>query len=475
MNSTMGEPMPGYATTDPTTCTRILEFRLHSDGEVDSRVRKAQAAYRRSTESDVTERAASLIRTARLYRKNAERLAALSVLEIGKPVSQAMAEVELAASIYEYYGTAGPAMLADEPVTAEEGRAIIRTAPIGVVLGVMPWNLPYYQAARFVAPNLLLGNSVLLKHAECCPQQALEIAILLRDAGLPSGRFTNLFLSHRQVADLVADPLVRGVSLTGSERAGVAIGELAGKHVKKAVLELGGSDPFIVLPSADLTLAVDVGTAGRFGNAGQTCTSAKRIIVHEDIWDEFLLSFVDKAASWTTGDPADPRTRLGPMASRSARNALEDQVGDAIGKGATVHLGGVVPDGPGSFYPATVMSDVTAGMRAYREELFGPVAVLYRARSTEHAIEIANDTPYGLGGAVFTTDEHEAAFVADKLDVGMVGINKMIKSAPALPFGGVKNSGIGRELGRFGVDEFSNKKLIHNASHATDRIGSAHT
>jgi len=259
---------------------------------------------------------------------------------------------------------------------------------------------------------------------------------------------------------MIAGPIIQGVSLTGSERAGIAVGELAGRHLKKCVLELGGSDPLIVLGDADIPKAVRAAAAGRFGNAGQACTSSKRIIVETAVWDEFLDGFVEAARSWRRGDPTSDETRLGPMASRAARDDLAAQVDDAIAKGATVHLGGEVPAGSAAFYPATVLTDVTPQMRAYDEELFGPVAVLHRVSSPDEAIQVANDTPFGLGAAVFTENQELALDVAARLDVGMVGINGTVKSAPDLPFGGVKRSGIGRELGRFGLDEFANKKLI---------------
>jgi acyl-CoA reductase-like NAD-dependent aldehyde dehydrogenase len=382
-------------------------------------------------------------------------------LEMGKPVTQAKGEIELSASIFEYYATKGPDLLADEVLDiAGSGKAIVRTAPIGALLGIMPWNFPYYQAARFVAPNLLLGNTILLKHAANCPQQALRLAEILDLAGAPAGVYQNVFATTDQVATMIASPLLQGVSLTGSERAGSAVGELAGRHMKKAVLELGGSDPFIVLPGADVDNATTAAVAGRFGNAGQVCTSSKRMIVESSVFDEFLHGFVAKAGQWQIGDPTREDTKLGPMASLAARTDLIDQVEDAVAKGAKVHLGGQVPDGPGAFYPATVLTGVTPEMRAYREELFGPVAVLYQVNSVDDAIAMANDSPYGLGSAVFTGDLDQADVVADRLDVGMVGVNTTVKSAPDLPFGGVKNSGIGRELGRFGLDEFANKKLV---------------
>jgi succinate-semialdehyde dehydrogenase/glutarate-semialdehyde dehydrogenase len=453
--------MGKYATINPATGEVVRRFDTMSDADADRALTRAHQAYLDWRNIELKERAAVLGRVADLFRQNAADLAELTTLEMGKPITQAKGEVELSAAIFEYYATKGPGLLADEVLDiAGSGRAIVRTAPIGALLGIMPWNFPYYQAARFIAPNLLLGNTILLKHAAICPQQALRLAELLDSAGAPEGVYQNVFATTDQVATMIASPLLQGVSLTGSERAGSAVGELAGRHFKKAVLELGGSDPFIVLPGADIGNAVSAAVAGRFGNAGQVCTSSKRMIVESSVFDEFLHGFVAKAGEWRIGDPTSADTRLGPMASLAARADLVDQVHDAVAKGAKVHLGGEVPDGPGAFYPATVLTGVTPQMRAFHEELFGPVAIVYQVDSVDEAITLANDSPYGLGSAVFTGDLDQADDVANRLDVGMVGLNTTVKSAPDLPFGGVKNSGIGRELGRFGLDEFANKKLV---------------
>ena len=455
--------MTKYATVDPTTGKVLREFSTLSDVEAEQALTRSHDAYRAWHRNETADRASVLARVADLHRRHADELAELMSLEMGKPITQARGEVELSASIYEYYATSGPGLLADEVLDiGGSGRAVVRTAPIGPLLGIMPWNFPLYQAARFVAPNLLLGNTILLKHAGSCPQQALRLGELIDAAGAPGGVYQNVFATTDQVAAMIADPRLQGVSLTGSERAGSAVGATAGRHLKKCVLELGGSDPFIVLPGADLETAVQAAAQGRFWNAGQACTSSKRLIVEASIWDRFLEAFLLKAADFRFGDPMSEETLLGPMASVSARAELAAQVDDAVTKGAVVHLGGEIPDGEGAYYPATVLSGVTPGMRAYYEELFGPVAVLHKVESLDEAVELANDSPYGLGGAVFARDE-EAAAVADRLEAGMVGINTTIRSAPDLPFGGVKNSGIGRELGRFGLDEFSNKKLLRFA------------
>ena len=455
--------MTKYATVDPSTGKVLREFSTLSDVEAEQALTRSHDAYRAWHRAETADRASVLARVADLHRRHADELAELMSLEMGKPITQARGEVELSASIYEYYATSGPGLLADEVLDiGGSGRAVVRTAPIGPLLGIMPWNFPLYQAARFVAPNLLLGNTILLKHAGSCPQQALRLGELIDAAGAPGGVYQNVFATTDQVAAMIADPRLQGVSLTGSERAGSAVGATAGRHLKKCVLELGGSDPFIVLPGADVEAAVQAAAQGRFWNAGQACTSSKRLIVEASVWDRFLEAFLLKAADFRSGDPMSEETLLGPMASVSARAELAAQVDDAVTKGALVHLGGEIPDGEGAYYPATVLSGVTPGMRAYYEELFGPVAVLHKVESLDEAVELANDSPYGLGGAVFARDE-EAAAVADRLEAGMVGINTTIRSAPDLPFGGVKNSGIGRELGRFGLDEFSNKKLLRFA------------
>ncbi|MFC4003858.1 NAD-dependent succinate-semialdehyde dehydrogenase [Prauserella oleivorans] len=453
--------MTQYATVDPTNGRLVREFATISDTEVARALDSAQAAFLTWRETDVEHRAATLTRVAELHREHAQEMAELMTLEMGKPISEARREVELSASIYDYYAIEGVDLLADEELKVNgPGRAFIRQAPIGALLGIMPWNFPYYQVARFVAPNLLLGNTVLLKHASSCPQQALRIEELLREAGTPDGVYQNVFASSAQVADMIAHPAIQGVSLTGSERAGSAVGAVAGQHLKKCVLELGGSDPLIVLPGVDIEHAVSAAVAGRFFNGGQACTSSKRIIVDTQVWDKFVAAFVEMVGELTMGDPREECTQLGPMASTAARADLAAQVDDALAKGATAHVGAVVPEGDGAYYPATVLSGVTPQMRAWHEELFGPVAVLYQVGSVDEAVALANDSPYGLGGAVFGPDPDEAARVADRLDVGMVGVNQVIRSAPELPFGGVKNSGTGRELGRLGLEEFANKKLI---------------
>ncbi|MFJ9562724.1 NAD-dependent succinate-semialdehyde dehydrogenase [Streptomyces fuscichromogenes] len=453
--------MPTYQTISPLNGEVLAEYTMMTDAEVAGALTRAADAYRDWARTTVEDRIAVLARIAELHRERGAELAEAMATEMGKPLAQAQGEVNLSASIYEYYATAGTRLLADEVIEiGAGGRALVRTASTGPVLGIMPWNFPLYQVARFVAPNLLLGNTVLLKHARSCTRTALLIDAVIADANAPKGVYENLIVSSSQIGALIADVRLQGVSLTGSEEAGRIVAEQAGRHLKKCVLELGGSDPFIVLPDADLDLALDLAVTGRFSNAGQSCTSSKRLIVHSDVYDRFLEGFVARAEQWNTGDPLTPETRIGPMASESGRQEIAEQVEDAVAKGAELHLGGTVPDGPGAFYPATVITGVTPDMRAHSEELFGPVAVLYKVGSVEEAVELANDSRFGLGSAVFTRDEDLAAEIAERLEVGMVGLNTLIRSQPDLPFGGVKASGIGRELGRLGLDEFANKKTI---------------
>jgi succinate-semialdehyde dehydrogenase/glutarate-semialdehyde dehydrogenase len=325
----------------------------------------------------------------------------------------------------------------------------------------MPWNYPYYQVARFAGPNLVAGNTIILKHAPQCPESALAIEAIYHDAGVPADAYINVFATNEQVADMIADPRVRGVSVTGSERAGTAVAALAGQHLKKVVLELGGSDPFIVLDAPDVGKVAKDGVFARMENAGQACNAAKRFIVADALYDEFVDSFTAEMAALTTGDPTDPGTSYGPLVSEQAVEGLVAQIDDAVAKGATVRTGGKRLDRPGAFLEATVLTDVTPDMRAFREELFGPVAVIYRVSDVDEAVRLANDTPFGLGAAIYTQDEALALDVANRIDTGMVWINEPEGGGADLPFGGTKRSGVGRELGPMGIDEFLNKKLIH--------------
>jgi succinate-semialdehyde dehydrogenase/glutarate-semialdehyde dehydrogenase len=403
-----------------------------------------------------------LLHVAQLYEDRATELASLITREMGKTTAEALGEIEFTASIYRYYADEGPELLADKPLpSTSPGHAWVRTAPIGPLLGIMPWNYPYYQVARFSAPNLMIGNTIVLKHAPQCPESALAMEQIFRDAGVVADAYINVFASNEQVATLIADPRICGVSVTGSERAGTAVAALAGQYLKKVVLELGGSDPFIVLDTDDVAAVAQSAVAARMENAGQACNASKRMIVMDSVYDDFIEAFTAAMAEQVTGDPTDPKTTFGPLSSEQAAQHLIGQIDDAVSKGAKVHLGGARLDRPGAFVEATVLSGVTPEMRAYREELFGPAAVVYRVGSVDEAVDLANDSPYGLGGAIFAKDEALALEVADQLDTGMVWINEAEGGGPELPFGGTKRSGVGRELGPAGLAEFVNQKLIH--------------
>ena len=453
--------MTAYKTVNPATGETLKEFPLATAAEVEHALADSKAAFGGWQSAPVEARAKVIARVAELYRERRDELARLIATEMGKPLAQSRGEVSLVADIYAYYADEGPSFLKDEILEVKGGgEAIVRSAPVGPLLGIMPWNYPYYQVARFAAPNLVLGNTILLKHAGSCPQSALAIEQIFKDAGLPEGAYINLFLSNDQVAEVIADDRVQGVSLTGSERAGSAVAEVAGRNLKKYVLELGGSDPFIVLDSEDLDATVKAAVSGRMGNAGQACTASKRFIILEDLYEAFVEKFTARMSAIKPGDPLLADTRFGPLSSQSAADGLIEQIQDAVDKGATLRTGGHHVEGPGAYVEPTVLTDVTPGMRAFSEELFGPAAVIYKVASVEEAIELANGSPYGLGGAVFSADAEKAKDVADQLDTGMVFINSVAETQADLPFGGVKRSGVGRELARFGMNEFVNKKLI---------------
>jgi succinate-semialdehyde dehydrogenase/glutarate-semialdehyde dehydrogenase len=380
---------------------------------------------------------------------------------MGKRRDEATGELKLCATILRYYAEKGPGFLEPRPIDVMgRGEAVVETEPVGVLLAIEPWNYPFYQVIRVAAPNLTLGNTILLKHAETVPQCALAIERLFIDAGAPEGVFTNVFLRIPDVEQVIAHRFVQGVTLTGSERAGASVAEIAGRHLKKSVLELGGSDPFIVLDAENLAVTVKAATTGRMQNTGQACTAAKRLIVTEDLYDDFVAGLQQSFATFTPGDPADPSTTLAPLSSERAAQDLHAQIQDAIDKGATVVAGGRRPDLPGAFVEATVLTDVTPEMRAYREELFGPAAVVYKVRDEEEAIRLANDSDFGLGAVVFSSDLDRARSVAERLEAGMVWINQITGSSPELPFGGVKRSGYGRELSELGMFEFANRRLV---------------
>jgi len=444
-----------YAVVDPSTGDVVKEYPTATDEQMEQALASASRAYREwSKNSSVDERAALIRRVAQLHTERKDELAAIIQREMGKPLDQSVGEVEFSAAIYEFYADNAAKFLADEPIELldGEGSALIRRSAVGVLLGIMPWNYPYYQVARFAGPNLVLGNTIVLKHAPQCPESAAAIAQIFLDAGYPEGAYVNVYATNEQIADAIADPRVQGVSLTGSERAGAAVAEIAGRNLKKVVLELGGSDPFIVLSSDDMDATVEAAVAGRFENTGQACNAAKRFIVAGDIYDEFLDKFTKKVLAAADG--------LAPLSSVAAAQRLGEQVDRAVADGATLVAEG---ERKGAFFPPGVLTNVSPDSASYTEELFGPVATVYKVSSEDAAVELANDTPFGLGSYVFTTDAEQAARVADKIDAGMVFVNAVGAEGVELPFGGIKRSGFGRELGRFGIDEFVNKKLIRIA------------
>ena len=449
-----------YAVTDPTTGEVVQEYPTATDAEVEAALTSATTAskgWARTT--TVAERAALVRRVAELHSERKDELAAIIVREMGKPLADAVGEVEFSAAIYEYYADNAEKMLADEPVELldGDGTAVIRRSPYGVLLGIMPWNFPYYQVARFAGPNLCIGNTIILKHAPQCPESAAAIQAIYDEAGFPPGAYVNVYATNEQVATVIADPRVAGVSLTGSERAGAAVAEIAGRNLKKVVLELGGSDPFLVLATDDLDAVVEQAVGGRLENSGQACNAAKRFIVVDELYQPFVEKFTAALTQVEPGDPSSSDTTVGPLSSTAAADRLEAQVKQAIDGGATLAAGG---GREGNYFKTAVITDIAKDNPAYTEEFFGPVAQVYKVGSEAEAIELANDTPFGLGSYVFTSDKEQALRVADAIEAGMVFINAVGAEGVELPFGGVKASGFGRELGRFGMDEFVNKKLI---------------
>ncbi|MHC9294625.1 NAD-dependent succinate-semialdehyde dehydrogenase [Mycobacterium sp. LTG2003] len=448
--------MSEYAVTNPATAEVVATYPTATDAEIQAAIEAAAKTGRTwARTSTVAERAAMLGKVADLHEQRREQLADVIVREMGKPRDQSLGEVDFCAAIYRYYADNAEKFLADEEIKLldGEGTAVVKRGPIGVLLGIMPWNYPYYQVARFAGPNLVVGNTILLKHAPQCPESAELLQLLFLEAGFPQGAYIDIRATNEQVADIIADPRVAAVSLTGSERAGAAVAEIAGRNLKKCVLELGGSDPFIVLSTDDLDATVESAVEARLENTGQACNAAKRFIVAENLYDDFLTKFTDKLLAAADG--------IAPLSSEQAAERLEQQVKTAVDQGAQLTSSG---ERRGAFYPPAVLTGVTEDNDAYRQELFGPVAMVYKAGSEDEAVAIANDTPFGLGSYVFTTDKDQAQRVAEKIDAGMVFVNAVGAEGAELPFGGVKRSGFGRELGRFGIEEFVNKKLIRTVS-----------
>ncbi|TDE18120.1 NAD-dependent succinate-semialdehyde dehydrogenase [Dyadobacter psychrotolerans] len=447
-------------TVDANTNQLLKSFEEMSVSQVDEAISNATSAFTEWKKTSYEKRADLLHKVATLMRDQKQYLAGLITMEMGKLIAQAEGEITLSADILDYYADHGAKFLADKPLAPEYGKAFIRYSPIGVLLGVEPWNFPFYQVARFAAPNIMVGNTVLVKHASIVPQCAIAIEDLFKEAGAPKGIYTNLLISGKRASGLVSDTRIKGVSLTGSEAAGASVASEAGKNLKKSVLELGGSDAFIILEDADMDKAVEWAVVGRINNNGECCVASKRFIAIESIADEFITKFKDKMAALVMGDPMDAATQLGPLSSEEAAVDLADQVQRSVDAGATVLLGGKRPDRPGAFMEPTILTDLHPGIPAYYEELFGPVASFYRVKDDQAAIDLANDSPFGLGGSIFTQDIERGKLLADKIDTGMVFINHPTWTQADLPFGGTKGSGYGRELSELGIDEFVNKKLI---------------
>jgi succinate-semialdehyde dehydrogenase / glutarate-semialdehyde dehydrogenase len=455
--------MSTYAVVNPATGETIKEYPEISDEELRAAIDRCDRASRTFPGStSVAERAALVRRVGELHSERRQELAEIAVREMGKPIEQALMEVDFAGMIYGFYADNAENLMADEPIELSEGEgtAVIRRSPFGVLLGIMPWNFPYYQVARFAAPNLVIGNTILLKHAPQCPESAEAMQKMFDDAGFPEGCYENVYASNEQIEWVIADPRVHGVSVTGSERAGSAVASIAGKNLKKVVLELGGSDPFILLGTDDLDEAATAAAEARLDNTGQSCNAAKRFIVVDELYDDFLEKFKQQLGGAKPGDPTAEDTAVGPLSSQTAADRLEDQVQRAIENGAEVVVGG---KREGNFFEPTILTGIKPGDEASQEEFFGPVAQVYKVGSEEEAVELANSTPFGLGSYVMTTDKEQAERVADKIEAGMVYVNLVGADAPELPFGGFKRSGFGRELGRYGADEFVNKKLIRSA------------
>lgn len=443
---------------NPTTGQVVETFEEWSPGSTGRTLEAIENAWKDWSRTPDSERAAILRRTAEILRDNKHELADCMAVEMGKPITQGRLEIDKSALVCDYYADNGEAFLAPEPVEGVGSKAFVSYAPLGTVLAVMPWNFPFWQVFRIAAPTLMAGNAMALKHASNVPMCALAIENMFTQAGLPDDVFRTLMIGAGQVERVLAHDSVAGVCLTGSDAAGRSVAALAGRHLKRSVMELGGSDPFVVLADADLDKAVQVATCSRCKNTGQACIAAKRFIVMEAVYDEFVARMKKSMAALTVGDPHDPDTYMGPMATRALRDELHGQVRRCLEAGGTLRLGGEVPEGAGAFYPPTIITDVPVDAAVVQEELFGPVALVFKVSSEQEAIELANDTPYGLGGSIWTANEDKGLELAAQIKTGSVFVNALVSSTPLLPFGGIKASGYGRELSAWGIREFVNVK-----------------
>ena len=449
-----------YRSVNPATGEVLKTFPEHTDQQVMDALAAADRAFRAWSARPFSERSKIIGRSAQIIRQKKEELARLATLEMGKRIAESRGEVELSASIMQYFADNAEVFLAPKKFKSATGNARLEYSPLGVLLSIQPWNYPYYQLARFAGPHLMSGNVILLKHAPGVPQCAVAFDQALKEAGVPEGVYTNLFLSNDQAGALIDDPRVKGIALTGSERAGEVLASRAGRNLKKSTMELGGSDAFIVLGDADLEHTVAMAIVGRFGNNGQTCIGAKRFIVVESMLKKFLPQFIAAAKGLRLGDPLDESVTLGPLSSDAALQLILRQIQDATSHGAQIALGGKRAGEVGAFLEPTILTNVTPKNPAYRQEFFGPVALVFPAKNEEEAIAIANDSPFGLGGSIYTSDIERGKQVASRIETGMVFINYPNVSAPDLPFGGIKRSGYGKELSNLGLEEFVNKKLI---------------
>lgn len=447
-------------TLNPATGKIEKEFQAYTSEEINQYIDDANELYQTWRFESFEERKAVMKRVANEMRKQKARLAALITTEMGKPLYESEIEIDYSANIIEYYADNAEEFLANVPIQTEKGDAYVVSEPIGVLLGVMPWNFPFSQIARFAGPHIMAGNTVVLKTASNIPQCGIAFEEMFTAAGAPKGLYKNLLMSGKDTDSIINNPKIVGVSLTGSEAAGAEVASIAGKNVKPSVLELGGSDPMIVLNDADIEKVMSGTINGRLRNAGQACTSSKRIIVQEGIYDEYLKKITDYVNGMKVGDPTQADTNMGPVSSESALEKLLDQINDSANKGATIVSGGKRIDREGFFLQPTILTDLKPGMKAYDEEVFGPVVCIWKVKDVKEAIKIANDTPYGLGASIYTEDVPNAEKIARRIDSGMVYVNKQVSSSPDLPFGGVKHSGYGRELSKAGIMEFINKKLI---------------
>jgi succinate-semialdehyde dehydrogenase / glutarate-semialdehyde dehydrogenase len=449
-----------FQSINPTNNKVVKSFDEMTDTAAEAAISKAVITFDQWKQTDYKTRAQLLYAVSGLLRAQKRRLAQLITLEMGKLLAHAEGEIKLSAEIFDYYAKHAEEFLTDKILNPVHGNAFIRHSPIGVLLGIQPWNFPFYQVARFAAPNIMIGNTVLIKHSSNVPQCAIAIEEIFAEAGAPNGLYTNLLISSQRVSSIIADKRIKGVSLTGSEAAGASIAETAGKNTKKSVLELGGSDAFIILEDADIDKAVDWAVVGRINNNGQCCVASKRFIAVDSIAESFLEKFKNKMAELVVGDPMEDATQLGPLSSEDAVVNIVDQVNRAVKAGAKIIMGGNRAEREGAYMLPTILADITTDNPVFYEEFFGPVALFFRVKDEAEAIALANNSPFGLGGSVFTQDIERGKRVANQIDTGMVFINHPTWTQADLPFGGTKGSGYGRELSQLGLDEFVNKKLI---------------